>query len=687
MGQGIHTALSMLVADELDADWSKVRAEQSPIDAIYGNYVILGDGLPVDPEDPGTVATSLRWIGFKMGETLGLLATGGSTSVRNAWEPMRLAGASAREMLVGSAAKRWNVATNECTTDAGYVIHAASGRRLGYGELATEAASMKPPDKPRLKDRKDYQLIGKPTPRLDALAKCNGTAEFGIDVRLPDMLYASVAQCPVFGGKAKSYDEAKIKGLPGVKSVLPVPGGVAVVADSYWRARSALAQLPVTWDEGANAALDSKAIFAQYARDLEQGSPTKYQAVGDAVAEIGKAGKVIEALYQVPFLAHATMEPMNCTALVKDGTCVVWAPNQSPSLVKWVAGRAAGVDGDKVTVHTTFLGGGFGRRAENDFVVQAVTIAKAVPGKPVKLVWSREEDIQHDVYRPAAISRFRAALDASGKSLALWNRIVGPSVFRSFMDRLLPSAASDYPPDKTNAEGAADMPYEFANLRVEHVLSKTPVPIGFWRSVGHSYNAFFSESFIDEMAVAAGKDAYQFRRNLLGKHPRHLKVLETAATKAGWETAPRPGRGRGIALHESFRSIVAQVAEVSVSEKGEIKVHRVVCVIDCGRTINPDTIVAQMESGIIFGLSAALFGEITISKGRVEQSNFPSYDVVRMAQTPAIEVHIIESGAALGGVGEPGTPPIAPALANAVYAATGKRIRKLPIRPEDVKSA
>ena len=687
MGQGVYTSLPMLVAEELDADWSQVRAEDSPLDKIYGNLTVLTDTLPADPEDSGLGARGLRWVGIKLSETLGLLVTGGSTSVRDAWEPMRMAGASAREMLVAAAAKRWNVPGAECVTERGFVLHKTSNRKAGYGELASEAAQMEPPKNPRLKDRKDYKLIGKPLPRLDARAKVDGSAVFGVDVRLPDMLYATVAQCPVVGGKIKSFDVDKIKNLPGFKAVVLLPNGVAVVADSYWRAKSALDQLPITWDEGANAALDSASIYAQFERDMTQGSPTKFRSDGNAESEISKAAKVVEARYQVPFLAHATMEPMNCTARFADGACEIWAPNQVPSLVQWLASRTADIDADKVTVHSTFLGGGFGRRLETDYAVQAVTVAKAMPGKAIKLIWSREEDMQHDMYRPAVIARFRAGLDSSGKPVALWNRVVGPSVTRSVMDRLLPTGGMDFPPDKTNAEGAADLPYEFAHSRVEHVLSKTPVPVGFWRSVGHSYNAFFTECFIDEVAAAAGKDPYEFRRNLLAAHPRHLKVLETVATKAGWGTPLPSGTGRGIALHQSFRSIVAEVAEVSVSSAGEIRVQRVVCAIDCGLAVNPDIVAAQMESGIIFGLTAALFGEITFSKGRVEQSNFPSYDMVRMAQTPAIEVHIVESGAALGGVGEPGTPPIAPAVANAIFAATGKRIRKLPIRPADLKQA
>ena len=638
------------------------------------------------PEDTGYLAAVARRVGYSLGDTLGVQATGGSTSVRDAWENMRVAGASAREMLISAAAKKWQVPAGECTTSNGLVEHTASGKKATYGELATAAAQLPPPVTPKLKDPQNYRLIGKSQPRLDIPDKVTGVAQFGLDVRVPGMFYAAVAQCPVFGGTLKTVDEAKIKAMPGFKQVVLLPNAVAVVADSYWRAKTALAALLIVWDEGANATLDSTAIAAQFTRDMKSGKAGQYSNDGDALAELGKATKVIAAQYQVPFLAHATMEPINCTARVSDGACEVWVSNQAPSLVQWIAGKTAGLATEKVVVHTPYLGGGFGRRSEADIVVQAVGIAKQLNGVPVKVVWSREEDTQHDMYRPAAIAQFRGALDDKGNATTLWNRIVGPSVTLSFMERIVPWAASDMMQDKTNAEGAADMPYEFANLRVEHVLSRTPVPVGFWRSVGHSYNAFFVESFIDELAHAAGKDPYEFRRNLLAKHPRHLNVLQTAAQHAGWGKPLEKGVGRGIALHESFRSIVAQVAEVSVSEGGEIKVHRVVCAIDCGQTINPDTIVAQMEGGIIFGLSAALNGEITIKGGRVEQGNFPSYDMVRLPESPRIETHIVASGAALGGVGEPGTPPIAPALANAIFAATGKRMRQLPIRSEALQA-
>ena len=687
MGQGIYTALAMLVAEELDADWSKVTVEQAPIDKMYANITMLTDGLPFDANDKSYAAGIARRVGYSLGDTLGVQATGGSTSSRDAWESMRIAGASAREMMIAAAAKQWQVPASECVTASGVVSHQMSGKRASYGELAAAAAQLPPPVEPKLKDAKNYTLLGKSQRRLDIPAKVTGAAEFGLDVRVPDMVYAAIAQCPVFGGTLKSADDSKIKSMPGVKQIVSLPNAVAVIADSYWRAKTALAALPIVWDESANAALDSAAIANQFKRDMESGKAGSYRNDGDAVAVLGQATKVFEAQYQVPFLAHATMEPINCTARVANGGCEVWLSNQAPSLVQWVAGKTVGVETDKVVVHTPYLGGGFGRRAEMDVVVQAVTIAKILNGPAVKVVWSREEDMQHDMYRPAAISKFRAALDSEGKPTALWNRIVGPSVTLSFMERLVPWAASDMMQDKTNAEGVADMQYEIANLKVEHVLSRTPVPVGFWRSVGHSYNGFFKESFIDELAHYAGKDPYEFRRGLLQQHPRHRKVLETAAEKAGWGEPLGKGAGRGIALHESFHSIVAQVAEVVVGEDGEFRVTRVVCAIDCGPTINPDTIVAQMESGIIFGLSAAMFGEITIKNGRVEQGNFPSYEMVRLAEVPEIDVHIIDSTAAIGGVGEPGTPPIAPAVTNAIFAATGKRIRQLPIRRDAVIGA
>ncbi len=691
MGQGITTALPLLVAEELDCEVSQLRYEQAPIDSVYANATLLADGVPFRPDDEGWLAQVMRATRFRVAELLGVQATGGSTSVRDAWIVMRHAGAAARAQLIAAAAKRWNVAAGECRTERGAVAHASSGRTLAYGALAADAAALDPPGEVTLKEPRDYRLLGKPQARLDIAQKTDGSAKFGIDTRLPGMHYAAIAHCPVFGGALQRVDAGKAKQMPGVRAVVELArtptsaAAVAVVADTWWRAQNALGALAIRWDEGEHAALDSARQHATYSALLAGGRARTYEDVGDAPAVLGRVTKVLEATYSVPYLAHATMEPMNCTALVTDGRCEVWIGSQAPTLVKWYAAGAAGVAREAVTVHTPFLGGGFGRRAEMDVVVEAAAIAARLPGVPVQLIWSREEDIRHDVYRPLALAKLRCALDGNGAVAAWHHRIVGQSCTQGLTARLLPLAASDLMKDKTTVEGAFDLPYAMPNRRVEHLLSHQPVPVGFWRSVGHSYNAFFVECFLDEVAHAAGRDPLDFRRAMLASAPRQRRVLETAAQKAGWKMplASGPGirAGRGIALAESFRSIVAQVAEVEIGPERALRVRRVVCAIDCGRALNPDTVVAQMESGIVFGLSAALHGAITIKAGRVEQGNFPDYPVVQMADCPAIEVHLVESGwEHLGGVGETGTPPIAPAVANAVFHATGQRVRELPIR-------
>ena len=686
MGQGIYTALPMLLAEELGCDWSSVIAVQAPIDRIYGNSEIMIGSPPLHPDAGGVVREGVAWIVRKVGRELGLMVTGGSSSVKDAWGPMRLAGASAREMLVAAAATRFRVDPAQCSVERGWVHH-GSGLKASFGELAAAAAMLTPSQVPTLKQPKDFTLIGKSLPRTDVPMKVTGAAQFGADVRPPDLLFAAIRMVPTFGGNWSKFEMRGADSMPGVKAVLPVvpklagaATGIAAIAQTWWQAKQAVDTLEITWNAGRNSGEDSAGINARFKAALDANKGAGYQNKGGMADGFAQAVKTIEADYAVPFLAHATMEPQNCTARVHDDGVEIWVPTQAPSLARWIAAKVAGVAPHKVTVHTTFLGGGFGRRAELDLVVQTVELARTTGGRPVQLMWSREEDTAHDMYRPAALARLRAGVDSSGRVVAWEQHSASGSVTQSLVERLgfMPMGA-----DKTNVEGAADTPYEFPNHKVEHTLVKSAVPLGFWRSVGHSQNAFFTEAFLDELAAAAGRDPYQFRRTLLARHPRHLAVLDLVATKAGWDQPAPAGRARGIALHQSFGSIVAQVVEVSLakSDKGlSPKVHRVVCAIDCGTVINPDIVAAQMESGIVFGLTAALYGEITIKGGAVEQKNFPDYEMLRMADTPKIETHIVASAALPGGVGEPGTPPVAPALANALFKLTGKPVRALPIR-------
>lgn len=679
MGQGVLTALPMLLVEELDARWEDVQVEQAPVAQIYANATMMLNVVPFTSDDDSVMARMARASMQRLGYALSLQVTGGSASVRDAWEPMRLAGATARAMLVQAAATRWSITPAQCQVEAGHVINTTTGARLGFGELAKDASALTPPQDVRFKDPSQYKLIGKPMARQDIPAKVNGSAEFGIDVKREGMVYAAIAQPPVFGAKVASVDSKAALQRKGVLKVLQIPQGVVVVANNWWRAKQALAEVKISYEASPNDKVSSADIRQRYKSELAAKDGFAYGTKGDGDDAFKQAAKVIEADYWAPFLAHAAMEPINCVAQVKDGQVEVWCSTQSPSLAKWKASQVAGVDADKVKLHVPFLGGGFGRRLEVDMVEQAVAIAKQLDGKPVKLVWTREEDMQHDMYRPAALSVFRAAVDAKGRVTAWSNRVAAQSVSFDSVRRLMPAAASNAMPDKNQIEGAFDIPYDFDSITVRQIRPETHVPVGSWRSVGHSYNAFFTESFVDELAWAVGQDPYAYRRSLLGKHPRHLAVLDLAASKAGWGKPVPAGRACGIALHESFGSICAEVAEVSV-EGGQVKVHRVVCAIDCGTVVNPDTVEAQMQSSIVYGLSAALFGEITIANGRVEQTSFPSYDAVHMAQMPVVEAHVVPSTAAPGGVGEPGTPPIAPAVTNALYALTKKRIRSLPIR-------
>ena len=677
MGQGVHTALPMLVAEELDVPLSMVSIMQAPIDKIFGNLAFLPDGLPFHPDDHGAVKHTAQWLTIKLARELGLMVTGGSSSVKDAWGPMREAGATARAMLVAAAAQQWNVPASECRTANGVVSH-ANGKQAAYGILATAAATSKPGEI-RLKQPAQFSLIGTPQPRRDSAAKVDGSAVFGLDVRPPGLVYAAVQMAPTIGGTVASFDAAAVKSMTGVLRVLSLPeqsasvAGVAVIAKTFWQAKQAVAALPVKWNAGPHAGLSSAEILRDLTARLDNESGFVYHSAGDpAVAK--NAAKTIRAEYHAPFLAHAAMEPINCTAQVRDGKVTVWASTQVPSIAVGVAARVAGVSKDNVSLHVTYLGGGFGRRLEIDMVAQAVSIALQADGAPVQVIWTREEDMTHDMYRPAALARFTGALDAAGNVIGYDNKSVSGSITAQVMNRTfgLPGGG----PDKTTAEGEYDMPYEFANQRIAHVIAATPVPLGYWRSVGHSHNAFFKESFIDELALAAGRAPLQLRRELLKNHPRHLAVLNAAVERAG--SVP-PGRAHGIALHESFGTIVAEVAEVAI-EENQIRVFKVTCALDCGIAVNPNIIAQQMESAIVFGLSAALLGEITIKEGKVEQRNFDTYPVLRLPQAPLVDVVIIKSAEAPQGIGEPGVPPVAPAVANAVFQLTGKRLRSLPLR-------
>jgi isoquinoline 1-oxidoreductase beta subunit len=635
MGQGVLTSLAMILAEELDADWAKVRSEEAPTDfAKYGRQ-----------------------------------STGGSSSVRGDYAGLRKAGAAARAMLIQAAAETWGVPTASCHADAGTVLHATSGRRLRYGELADRAARLTPPANPPLKDRKDFRIVGKPTKRLDSEAKVTGRATFGIDVRTPGMLVAQVVHPPVFGATLKSFDASKARRVPGVRDVVEIPTGVAIVADHFWAATQGRDALTVTWDDGPAATLTTEQLFARCKEIVGKGVDARKD--GDADAALATAAKQITAVYEAPFLAHAPMEPLNCAADVRTDRCEVWAPTQSPTSARQIAARITGLPEAQVTVHTTFLGGGFGRRAENDFVADAVHVSKAV-GKPVRVQWTREDDMHGGWYRPMAYNELAGALGPDGWPTAFRCRVAGPSIFARFGP-----FRNGY--DPSTVEGLENLPYAIPSVHVTAAQLQTAVTVLWWRSVGNSQNGWVAESFIDELAALAGKDPYEFRRHLLADKPRHLRVLETAATKAGWGTPLPTGRARGIAVVDSFGSYVAEVAEVSLAPDGAPRVHKVVCAVDCGDVINPETVVAQAESAIIFGLSAALYGEITIAGGRAKQGNFDDYPIVRIDAAPEIETHIVTSGDALGGIGEPGLPPLAPAVCNAIYALTGKRIRKLPI--------
>jgi len=651
MGQGVYTALPMLVAEELDVEMSNVSVEHSPPnDKLYGN-AFLG----------------------------GVQTTGNSSSVRAFYEPLRQVGAAARVMLIAAAAQELNVEASALTTEPGYVVDTAGKRRIAYGELADAAAKLPVPAQVKLKDPSTFRIIGTPAKRLDVAGKVDGTAVYGIDVKLPNMKVATVAASPVFGGTLASFDDDAALKVPGVQQVAKLDNAVAVIADHYWAARKGLEAGAVKFNDGPHASLTTTDVVAALAKAAQkEGAVAKN--VGDVSAALAKAATKLDAVYEAPFLAHATMEPMNCTAHVTSDGCELWLGTQIPTVAQQAVAKALGLRPEQVRLHNHLLGGGFGRRLEFDYVVQAALIAKQAKD-PIKVVWSREEDIQHDMYRPYYYDRISAGLDERGLPIAWSHRIVGSSVLARFFP---PQFKDGIDPDAV--DGAIDMPYAVPNMRVEYVREEPPgIPTAFWRGVGPTHNVYVVESFIDELAAIAKKDPVDYRRALLGENPRALHVLNRAAEIASWGKPLGDRRGRGVCVHNTFGSYMAQIAEVTVPDSGEVHVDRVVCVVDTGVAVNPDTIVAQMESGIIFGITAAVWGEITLKNGRVEQSNFDDYRMLRINEAPEIEVEGVKSSEKPGGIGEPATSALAPAVLNAVYDATGVRLRTLPIKPDLLK--
>jgi isoquinoline 1-oxidoreductase subunit beta len=645
MGQGAITALPMIVAEELECDWSKVRVEYASPSRNLREKNVYGE-----------------------------MTTVGSRGVRTSWQMLLQAGASARERLIGAAAQRWNVSASDCEAANSKVTHKPTGRTLDYGTLAADAANIKLDKEPPIRTADQFKLIGKRLPRLDTPLKINGSAKFAIDTRLPDMVYAAVAACPVFGGKLKSVDDAPAKGRRGILQVVKLDNAVVVVADRFWRAKETLALLKPEWEVGEAGNTDS-AQFAKLYRETLDGPMVSARNDGDVDDAFGKGGKIVEAVYEAPHLAHATMEPLNATVHLQPDKLEVWLGSQTPMGTIRQAAAASGLKPEQIVVHNCFLGGGFGRRSINDEMRQAILVAKQVD-RPVKLVWTREEDMTHDRYRPQAAVRMKAALGQNGMPIAFDAKIAVGSILRSTGINKVENGI-----EAQAVEGFANIPYAIPSVRVGCMLKNTHVPVMFWRSVGSSQNAFFVESYIDELAQAAGQDPYKFRRTLLAGKSDFLGVLDTIAEKSEWGKPLGQGRGRGIAIHECYGSIIGQVAEVTVSQKGEVEVDRVVAAVDCGHVVNPGIVEAQIQSGVIYGLSAALYGEITIKQGRVEQANFDDYQVVRLADAPKIEVYLaLSGGKKWGGIGEPGTAATAPAVANAVFAATGTRVRSMPLK-------
>ncbi len=696
MGQGVITGLMMLAAEELDCGWGAMRFEYAPIDKLYGNVAAIAEGVPFRADDQGALARSVRWAAHHLARQLGFMMTGGSTSIKDLWQPMREAAAATRATLINAVAASWQLAPGEVTLSEG-LFAAAGGRQMAWADaVRLLGPATVPAERYRLKAPSEFRLIGRGVPRVDSPSKVDGSAVFASDVRRPGMLFAAVRLSPVRGGALRSLDEASVravKALPGVAGVVKVDathgasGGVAVVADRWWRAQRALDTLKPSFDDGPMAGVSS----AQVAEQLAQAARTErgfgYWSEGDVQQALAAAARRIEAEYRVPYLAHATLEPMTCTVEFAGDRASVWASTQVPDFARRAAARALGLDDERVEMMPTYLGGGFGRRLEVDYVAQAAQIARAFPGKAVQLIWRREDDLRHDFYRPACVARIRAGLDAQG-ALVAWDHV---SASQAIAPQYLPrtSGMPGAGPDKTTAEGAFDVAYGFPAVRVGHVRVDLPVPVGFWRSVGHSHQAFFTESFIDECAHAAGADALAYRLALLKDRPRHRRVLQLAAQQAGWGTPLSPAAdgqpcARGLALHESFGSVVAMVAEVSKDsgssgQEDALRVHRVVCAIDCGLPVHPGLIAQQAEGSVALALSAVLYGRIDIEQGQVRQGNLDGYRLLRLAQMPVVQTHIVPSTEPPQGVGEPMVPPLAPAVANALFALDGQRRRSLPL--------
>jgi isoquinoline 1-oxidoreductase beta subunit len=633
MGQGVVTSISQILADELEADWTRIRTVFPGVRPEYGTP---------------------------------MMGTYGSLSIRQGWTPLRRAAAAAREMLMQAAANRWNVPVAQVRAENNSVVNTATNARLSYGSLAADAARLTPPQQPALKTADQFRYVGKSPKRLDTPSKTNGAATFGIDIRQPDMLYASVERCPVFQGKVASFDATAAKAIAGVKDVFSIGHGVAVVADNTWTAMQARKAVKITWDEGPRAGNSTAGLRRMFAELAEQPG-TQRRNVGDVDAALAGAARKIEAVYEAPYLSHAPMEPLNATVLVTDSRCDIWVGSQIQTVALQTAAQITGLPQDRIAIHTQYLGGGFGRRGGEDYIHEAVEIAKHMKGTPVKLTWTREDDLQHDTYRPMSYVKFTAGLDAEGWPVALHARIVCPP----------------FGGPNTSTEGIEDNRYAIPNLRVELHSPDVGIPVSYWRSVGYSQNTYFMESFIDELALATNKDPVEFRRKLLANNARMLGVLNLAAEKAGWGTPPPAGRFRGVAVVNNIGSFNAQVAEVSVAN-GRVRVHRVVCAVDCGVVVNPAIVEQQIESGIVYGLGPALKQAITLERGRVVQVNFHNYDPLRIDEMPQVEVHIVPSTANPGGIGEASTPTTPPAVINAIYAATRKRVRMLPVRAADL---